>query len=496
MYALLGLLAALSTLFLLRWLRAGRGWGWALAYVAAAAAGMYTHYFFPAVLLVHGLIVGLDGMRRWREKRPLRLLLGWLGMLIAVGLAYLPWLPIFLRQTGGRGGERGPLLEFVWQARRWLAFGETVAPDALLWPTLALSGLLLLALLAGRRVLVPLLGTLMTVLFMYLSGATDPAFFKFLLAAEPFFLIWMALGVVGWLPALAARRTLTLATGAAAAVMVILLLGGTAVSLRNLYFNPEFARDDYRGIAARIAEEAHPNAGIILNAPNQWEVFTYYHRDGAPVYPLPKGQPDPAIVEPELAQIAARHDRLFVLFWGETQRDPQRVVERWLDANAFKASDQWVGDVRVVVYAVPDAPAQEMETAVDAQFGSDITLRGYTLGPTMLQPGDIVQVTLFWETAVPLDARYKVFLHLLDANGQLVAQRDSEPGGGIVPTTDWVPGEQVSDNHGILLPAALPPGDYQLVMGLYDLADPGSRLPIALDGLLSDVLPLAEITVR
>ena len=38
-------------------------------------------------------------------------------------------------------------------------------------------------------------------------------------------------------------------------------------------------------------------------------------------------RPDPAIVEPELARIAAAHDRLYVLYWGDTQRDPERVIE-------------------------------------------------------------------------------------------------------------------------------------------------------------------------
>src|SRR5690606_15390161 len=121
-----------------------------------------------------------------------------------------------------------------------------------------------------------------------------------------------------------------------------------------------YARTDYRAMAAQIAAEAHPNAGVILNAANQWEVFTYYHRDGAPVYPIPRGQPQEAQIAQELAQIAARHERLYALFWGEAERDPQRLVERWLDANSFKAREAWVGDVRFVTYAVPPEPSSSM----------------------------------------------------------------------------------------------------------------------------------------
>ena len=56
MYALLALLAALSTWALLAW-RRGAGRRWAVAYVLLAAAGLYTHYFFPAIMVAQGLLV-------------------------------------------------------------------------------------------------------------------------------------------------------------------------------------------------------------------------------------------------------------------------------------------------------------------------------------------------------------------------------------------------------------------------------------------------------
>jgi hypothetical protein len=270
-------------------------------------------------------------------------------------------------------------------------------------------------------------------------------------------------------------------------------LFGIGQALASLYGDPAYTRADYRGMAARIAADAHPDAGVILDAPNQWEVFTYYHRDGAPVYPLPLGAPDAAAITAELEAIAARHARLYALFWGEAERDPERLVERWLDAHAYKATDEWVGDVRFVVYAVPPEPITTMETAANVQFGEAISLRGYTVRGEQALPGDIVQVTLFWETARPLEQRYKLFLHLLDEQGTLLAQRDSEPGGGLVLTTTWEPGETVLDNHGLLVPPGTAPGAYRLMVGLYDIADPSQRLLLA-DG--HDAYLLATITVR
>jgi hypothetical protein len=78
----------------------------------------------------------------------------------------------------------------------------------------------------------------------------------------------------------------------------------------------------------------------------------------------------------------------------------------------------------------------------------------------------------------------------------LVAQRDSEPGGGLNLTTIWRPGETALDNHGLLLPAGLPPGNYTLLLGLYDVADPTARLPVTAPTGITDALVLAQIEVR
>ncbi|MBK6327744.1 MAG: glycosyltransferase family 39 protein [Chloroflexi bacterium] len=67
MYALLGLLAALSTWLLVRSAESGvRNWGYAVAYVLTAVAGLYTHYFFPAVLAAQGAVVVIWAVRDWR----------------------------------------------------------------------------------------------------------------------------------------------------------------------------------------------------------------------------------------------------------------------------------------------------------------------------------------------------------------------------------------------------------------------------------------------
>jgi hypothetical protein len=91
-----------------------------------------------------------------------------------------------------------------------------------------------------------------------------------------------------------------------------------------------------------------------------------------------------------------------------------------------------------------------------------------------------------------LDAHYKVFLQLLNADGVLAAQRDSEPGGGQFPTTGWSPDETIIDNHALMIPDDLAPSHYTLIIGLYNPDDPLARLPVG-DG---DFLVLGEINVE
>ncbi len=85
------------------------------------------------------------------------------------------------------------------------------------------------------------------------------------------------------------------------------------------------------------------------------------------------------------------------------------------------------------------------------------------------KPGDIIGLSIYWEVNAPLGQDYTVFIHLrpLGKPDTNVANRDTLPLLGAYPTSRWKPGEIVTDNPNLALPANLPPGDYTLVIGLY-----------------------------
>jgi len=104
-----------------------------------------------------------------------------------------------------------------------------------------------------------------------------------------------------------------------------------------------------------------------------------------------------------------------------------------------------------------------------------ISLQGYSLSPAEPAPGRSLQLTLYWQAEQTPDRDYTVFVHLLDAVGQQLAGADSPPVNGYYPTSLWRAGDVIDDAHTLLLPADLPPGDYQIAVGLYD-PQSGQRL--------------------
>ncbi len=152
---------------------------------------------------------------------------------------------------------------------------------------------------------------------------------------------------------------------------------------------------------------------------------------------------------------------------------------------------------------IPSPAAGDAMRPLDVRLGDSIRLAGYDLPRTTFRPGEAVTLTLYWEALEPVQARYKVFTHLVGTTwnaGQgnfLWGQQDNEPLADRLPTTQWAPGALIADPYRIALDPAAPPGVYTVAVGMYGLVD-GVRLPVtAADGrALGDAVTLGQITVR
>jgi hypothetical protein len=121
-----------------------------------------------------------------------------------------------------------------------------------------------------------------------------------------------------------------------------------------------------------------------------------------------------------------------------------------------------------------DEIPKDLDNKLSLTFGDQIGLDGYQLTE---QKGTL-NLRLYWQALGTPRLDYTVFVHLLDANGRIVAQRDQQPGGTEAPTSTWPNGYILADDLTITLPADLPAGKYQLITGLYD-SSTLVRLPVS-----------------
>ena len=347
MYTLLTFLGALAGYLLLRALEPGAGrralywWG---AFVVAATAMLYTHYFGFFLLLAYGLYVLLC-CRSWRG-----LGLAALAM-VAVMLLYLPWLPAMQnRYLVDRSYWAGALkldealrhlaISFVagapetaleGSAARWLpwfAGAFVVCGAALIGARPSLPGRPRGLLFLSLWLVVPVAGVLA------LAARTPKFNPRYLMLASPAFMLWLAGGIGalmagrGGLPSRQAEHQTPLlssragvqevglpprpaeepGTGSPAprswllvsrswfsdpagrgarlvlALGVLALAGSVAArDLANWFTDPAFDKAQWKQAAAYVRREMGPNEAVVLVSGHAAPAWDYYAPDLPPL---------------------------------------------------------------------------------------------------------------------------------------------------------------------------------------------------------------------
>lgn len=129
--------------------------------------------------------------------------------------------------------------------------------------------------------------------------------------------------------------------------------------------------------------------------------------------------------------------------------------------------------------------------SLDAVLGESIRLRGYDTAVT----DTAVALTLTWTSERPVMEDYDVFVHILDQQGEIVAQADQQPLQGLAPTSLWQPGDAIRHPLTIPLPADLPSAEYRLHTGMYT-RETGARLPATGKDTAGDTILLPPFTRR
>lgn len=533
MYAMVTLFSALSVWSMARLLLPSSRplivrW---IAYAVSTTAALYTHYFSFTLVLFENAAFLCWLILTWQEEekpRPVtgvgevraarqpslnrfRVLGAWIAVQAVVALAFLPWLafagnqlttwPAISESLSPQDLTLRVLSSFVFKVDAPLGVESWVVAAYAIFFIAGLMPSLDLLKQSAFGILLASLWTLVPLAAMYAVSLQRPAYDpKFLLLATPGFFILAARGLSilspGFFLRERARRYSLERSGVIRSAMTWQFLltfgmvaGGALIGARDVYNDSRFQRADYRGIARYIDGVATTRDAVLIDAPGQIEVFRYYYHGAADVLTLPVGRPlQPAATNSVLDTLARFHN-LYAVFWATDQADPGNVVESYLGAHSFKASDEWHGDVRLAQYLQPSAVESGGLVTSGERFGGEIELVHYDIGaPTSsldasgqarsIRAGRILPIELLWLALKRPASNYKVFVHLLDDQGKLVAQRDMEPVGGTRPTGTWDSGERISDLVGLLIPPGTLSRQYSIELGLYR-QDDGSRLELA-----------------
>ncbi len=245
---------------------------------------------------------------------------------------------------------------------------------------------------------------------------------------------------------------------AALVVSVLAVSGGLTV--RDYFV--KYANDPQTGYAfqdaaVELAERINAHPGPVWadeRFPNEWESVRYLvDREVAwiPEQGVASVEPLPAALfvwpyEPVEPQLAALPAGIRIAGW----RGP--LVKGDLEAEAYP-----------LYWGYRLEPATSDPAGPVAFFDRGIQL--YQATVELLE--DKLQITLIWMTEKEQEQDWRVFAHLRDSHGTVVAQDDGPPAGGTLPAAWWRPGDQVVDVRFIPLASAYDPRQHRVVAGLY-----------------------------
>ncbi len=118
--------------------------------------------------------------------------------------------------------------------------------------------------------------------------------------------------------------------------------------------------------------------------------------------------------------------------------------------------------------SIPDYP-------LSVNLSHRVKLLGYDLDTRAARPGGVLVLTLYWQTLAKMDVSYHVFTHL--ESDRIWGQSDGVPRCWRYPTTEWRPGQVITDRRRIPLDPQIPAGPHPLLVGMYEL-ESGQRLEV------------------
>jgi len=240
---------------------------------------------------------------------------------------------------------------------------------------------------------------------------------------------------------------------------------GETIDLKMCWVANQDLSGDYTLFVHLVDEEGRPWGQADLR-PMNGAYPTYHWRPKEPVA---------IYVRIPVSTAAPAGEKMISVGWYDAEK---RRLPLYDGQRRRLAGDVLILESRPVV-RWPVAPEASASPAYEQQaiLGDGVALLGYDLDVK----GRALSLTLYWGCRREMRRSYTVFVHVVNAEEMLVAQRDQIPGQGAFPTTGWIPGEVIVDRYEITLPKELSAGEYGLRVGMYSWQN-GERLPVMVGG--------------
>lgn len=463
-YALWSAASAISLWLALRVLdsareRRDRLRDWVL-YIAAASVTGYLYYlelFVVAALNVYVVIYFPRYgrvLRRWFTSQAL--------LALILGLWYLQERLLVGSGYGGTAGRFEFQEIFTWFLPG-LVYGDTLPPSLTLIALLSVMLLLISAVLVvvgrrhtqGRHYGVLLLLIVLPLIFLSVVSFRLNVFVpRYVLSASiPLYLI-----IVSVIP----RRSLVSMT------YTFLCLAMFVLSALLYYFDIDYAKaPDWRALAGYL-EQASSADEMIVNTSAD-EAFTFYHSEFGVDAPFIRLPANPRQTDEEISTaLASFNNGVWVVANAPSDWPNRDTVDRWFQAHWIQAVDTSIHGLRAEYWIPPPLPATPGADPLGT-FNGVASVRDVHALSTL--PDGTLTILVTWDVLGQTEVPLKVFVHLLPSPalpGTVPASQDDQfPADGGLDTTTWAAGSVFVDIYRMDI-SALPPGDYRLVLGLYD----------------------------
>jgi 4-amino-4-deoxy-L-arabinose transferase-like glycosyltransferase len=273
-----------------------------------------------------------------------------------------------------------------------------------------------------------------------------------------------------------------LLTGALLVLLLFELRGSVWASLATI----EKYEDDYVGVSqqatAYLLEHTAPGDYIITDG----HIVAMRANRETPIETINTSRMriyTGELTDQQVIDAALKHRPAAILFW-EKKLDSTDDFAAWVGCH-YDLAVGYNERHRIFEPRPPLTLPADLQR-LDQPVGDEIVLLGYAWEQAQVAAGESLSLTLYWQARDHPASDFKVFVHVLDRDGNLVAQDDVRPRQWMCPTWVWQPGERIEDPHVIAVEQIGAGEPFTVKVGLYDVYT-GARLApdhvlIPLDG--------------